>query len=444
MADGFIKDGQNAKTSMSSSEAEKKVIADDSVTEKRAKADDGEAEKKVIADDSVTEKRAKADDGVSEKNAPDEVKTSPTPTASAAAKITPKHKKMIAIGMFVYLALMGSFLIYACITLISDKMGEEKYWESDLTPWQDTEKVDSISKDATHVTMGTYIIDFKDMNLDDSDFEVVARVWFKWKGDDDLDMAHNFTVYRGAINKLTVIEDTTDEEDNHYQLVSFDVTISKAFWTVRFPLESHQLKMYIQSEWNLARVIFENDPESGTLNSSIDISGFKVLRAASCALTYKYPIAMGNPLAEKETGHLYIAEHLTEVEINRNGFSLYLMCFIAMFGTTIWALIALFICTYHRVDPLGMLPGALFGTVSNVMIGANKVPAMQNGLLLFMNVFGIATILSTAITIISINRIRSKYEDRAFAKQFGKMMFYTEVTLVVLGNVLMPVSAYLQ
>ena len=41
---------------------------------------------------------------------------------------------------------------------------------------------------------------------------------------------------------------------------------------------------------------------------------------------------------------------------------------------------------------------------------------MQNGLLLFMNVFGMATILSTAITIISINRIRNKYEDRAFAK----------------------------
>ena len=42
---------------------------------------------------------------------------------------------------------------------------------------------------------------------------------------------------------------------------------------------------------------------------------------------------MGNPLAEKETGHLYIAEHLTEVEINRNGFfAFYLMCFIAMFN----------------------------------------------------------------------------------------------------------------
>ena len=79
------------------------------------------------------------------------------------------------------------------------------------------------------------------------------------EGDDDLDMAHNFTVYRGAINKLTVIEDTTDEEDNHYQLVSFDVTISKAFWTVRFPLESHQLNVYSVG-WNLARVIFENDP----------------------------------------------------------------------------------------------------------------------------------------------------------------------------------------
>lgn len=393
--------------------------------------------------------KAEAEKAASEKAAAD--RTAAEQAAKLASKaenesghLTPKHVRMMFAAFVVYVFFMGGFLLLSCIGLINDKKAEEGYWESALTPDAQTEaETEEIDRSASPVmvTVGTYITDLKDMNLDDSDFEVVAEVWFRWSGSPDLDMAHHFGVYKGSVNKLTVIEETHNGNEN-YQLAALDTTISKAFWTVRFPLESHQLRMYLQSSYDINDVRFTADREASTVNPNLEVAGFKLLRSDTTALDYRYESSLGNPDAVSDTGHLYIAEHLTQIEINRTGFSLYLMCFIAMFGTMIWAMITLFICTYHRVDPLGMIPGALFGTVANIMVGANKVPSMQQGLLLEMNFFGIATILTTAITIIMINRIRSKYEDRAFAKKFGRMMFFTEVTLVFIGNIALPVSAY--
>lgn len=65
---------------------------------------------------------------------------------------------------------------------------------------------------------------------------------------------------------------------------------------------------------------------------------------------------------------------MTQLEINRSGLGLYAKCFIALFGTSLWVFITMFLCTYHRADPLSMIPAALFGTVSNIMVGTILSP----------------------------------------------------------------------
>lgn len=355
-----------------------------------------------------------------------------------------KHMRIILTAFTLYVVFIGGFLLISCIRLVRDKNAEEGYWESNLktdkTIENEVKKISEAS-DPVDVTVGTYITDLKDMSLDDSDFEVTAKVWFRWTGDEDLDMAHHFSVYKGVINNLTMLEDVHDKDSN-YQLVLLDTTISKVFWTVRFPLESHQLRMYLQSDYDVSIVQFQDDTDASMVNPNMDVAGFRLERSATKAMNYKFDSSLGNPNAINDTGYMYVSEHMTQVEINRTGFSLYLLCFIAMFGTMTWTMITLYICTYHHVDPLGMIPSALFGAVANIMVGANMVPSVQAGLLLEMNVFGIVTILTTAITIIMINRIRSKYEDREFAGRFGRMMFITELTLVVAGNIALPLSAY--
>ena len=88
--------------------------------------------------------------------------------------------------------------------------------------------------------------------------------------------------------------------------------------------------MYLQSSYDINDVRFTADREASTVNPNLEVAGFKLLRSDTTALDYRYESSLGNPDAVSDTGHLYIAEHLTQIEINRTGFSLYLMCFIAM------------------------------------------------------------------------------------------------------------------
>ncbi|MEG2982469.1 MAG: hypothetical protein RR794_02295, partial [Raoultibacter sp.] len=116
--------------------------------------------------------------------------------------------------------------------------------------------------------------------------------------------------------------------------------------------------------------------------------------------------------------------------------------FIAMYGTTAWILLCLYICTNRRVDPLGMIGSAFFGAVSNIMIGANLVPdALKFGLLEYGNLFGVAIIIAGTAIVIGINYIRHERKDMAFAQFYGRIMLAVFVTIVVVGNLALPLSA---
>ncbi|MEG0126550.1 MAG: hypothetical protein RR816_10785, partial [Clostridia bacterium] len=65
------------------------------------------------------------------------------------------------------------------------------------------------------------------------------------------------------------------------------------------------------------------------------------------------------------------------------------------------------------------------------------------GLLEYVNIWGIMTVIAGALYIISVNRIRNKYQDQNYAYFFGRTMFVLLLLFVVAGHILMPVCAYL-
>lgn len=335
----------------------------------------------------------------------------------------------------------GGYISYATYQLHNDKSAESSYWQNAMTdPNINDEFVQSVSKDATHVYTGTYMESLKEVNMRSSYYRMVCTVWFRWQGDESLDMAHNFFVYNGTMNKIEYLKDEVVDGWN-YQQCRMDVTVYKNFWTKRFPLESHQLRFYIEPTYSVDRVILEQDGENSSINPNLNVPGFELVRSDTSTFTNISNTSYGEPGIEKSTIN---SEFMTQLELNRNGLGLYTKCFIALFGTSLWVFITMFLCTYHRVDPLGMIPAALFGTVSNIMVGANLLPdSLQVGLLEYVNGWGILTIIAGALTIININRIRNKYNDTKFAALFGRIICFTLVAVVILGHILMPLSAYL-
>lgn len=348
--------------------------------------------------------------------------------------------KRLLCGVLAVLVIGGLYIGFTAFSLYNDKLAESDYWDNAfVSPDEVKAEVAGLSKNAAVVSCGTYVENLKEISLKNSNFRLEMMVWFNWDGDEELDMANNFRIYKGLINKREIVKETF-ENGHCYQLARIDATVTKNYWTKRFPLESHQLKIYIEPNYSADKVVLAADRTSG-YNDNLSIAGFDFVRMDTGIFDMKYNSAHGDPqLADAA----YTTEHVTQIEINRSSGGLYAKCFIALIGTITWVMITLFICTYHRVDPLSMIPAALFGTVTNIMVGANLVPdALDMGLLEFVNIWNIMMILMSAIAIININRIRNKFEDREFARLFGRTMFIAILLLVLVGNLVLPLSAYL-
>lgn len=354
-------------------------------------------------------------------------------------EISAWQKKRLYVTLMLFLGVSLSFLAYAVISLYQDKKNEDKYWKEYLTIDSELqEKIDYYSTEASYVSVGTYIENLKEINLKNNSFTLDYLIWFNWEGNPDLDMANNFRIYKGNITKKEVVEDYHEGNAN-YQLVRITVTVSKVFWTPRFPLESHQLRIYVEANHPVDDIVFVKD-EGSSVNPNINIAGYDTTRIDSAVVANEYLNNNGDPRIENA---VIKSEYVTQLEIARSDMGIYLKCFIALFGTSVWVFIVLYINTKHRVDPLGMIPAALFGTVSNIMVGANLLPdALQIGLLEYVNFWGILTILSVALTVINVNRIRSKYEDREYAHLYGEIMFAVILSVIIAGHILMPLAAF--
>lgn len=350
-----------------------------------------------------------------------------------------KQKRSILLWFLLFFITGSLFLGITCSYLSRDKQAEDTYW-ADALKDETTDSADfkKISRDAVTITTGTYVENLMNLSFQENSYRILFNIWFTWEGSPELDMASNFRIYKGNINKMQILEDITTE-DYCYQLIRVDATISKDFWTVRFPLESHQLCFYIEPAYHADQVVLQADTKDSIVLPAMTATGFDLSRSAVSVSTIRYESTQNSPTATVP----YTQELCTSIELNRTGFGLYLKCFIALGGTLIWVFITLFICTYHKIDPLRLIPVALFGALTNIMVGANMLPeSMQTGLLEFVNIGGVLIILACTASVVKINHIRSAEKDEEFAFLFGRTMFVLLVALTIISMLLYPLVSY--
>ena len=346
-----------------------------------------------------------------------------------------------AIGIIV---LGVCYLAFACWSMASSQRNEESYWWNPNKTWvteynQKAEELNEASN-GQKVLVGDYVENIRSVDIKSSQANITMLVWFRWEGDPTIDMADSFVIYHGIIQDKVLLGEEHDGTTN-YQLVRVNVTITSVFNTSLFPLDNQQIRIYIESTHTADNILFVPDVEHSTFNKDLQIAGYTVTKSEWGLAAHQYENTQSDPELSQAS---VTSEYVTAIDFQRSGFGLYFKCFIAMYGTSLWVLIMLYICGHHRVDPLGMIPGALFGTVSNIMVGAALLPdALDLGLLEFVNIWGIVTILATAVAVIQINNIRSEYgrKDEPFAGFFGRVMFYIIAILAVVGNLLLPLVA---
>lgn len=354
-------------------------------------------------------------------------------------------KRYLTIKWAIVFTVVGvAFMALACMSMhMSAENSRAHYFDPDSASTQSEISAANdlaASGNATHVLTGTYLENVSTIDLKNSEFTTTFLVWFKWNGSPDLDMVHHFNIFKGTIDSIDVLSEEVNGDET-YQLARVKVVITKNFDTARFPLSSQQCNIYLESEYKAQDVILDPDLEDSAVNSSISVSGFTVRDVSWAQNAHVYNSTQGDPAVTEAP---VTSEFVTSFMVTRDGYGLYFKCFLAMYGTSAWVLIMIYICGNHRVDAVGMIPGALFGTVSNIMVGAALVPdALSLGLLEYVNVWGIMTIIAAALAIIQIENIRSEHgrKDEPFARFFGRVMFVVVMVLAILGNIVLPLGA---
>lgn len=362
-----------------------------------------------------------------------------------------KRKKMLEFkywGSVVLVWAVGIiFLAVTCSYLFTDREGEKEYWETYSAPTDESlaEEAQAIAKrsDAAQVTCGTYLENLESIAIKEGYYTAVWLVWFEWQDHDDLDFTENFRIYKGAIDSLEVVQDYSDDKGVHYQRFRIHTTISKTFWTPRFPLESHQLRMYIEPDYSVEEVNLVQSTYDDKANPNMSVSGYNIINMDAGIEYIAYENDFDDPTIGEEDAVIK-AEHMNQIEINRDGFGLYFKCFIALWATIIWVLIMLFAATRHKVDAFEYIPETLFGAAANILVGAELLPeSLQIGLLEFGNMWGIFIIFAATVTIMTINRERTYWQNENFAERYGRTMLASIAALAIIGNLALPLCSFI-
>ena len=339
------------------------------------------------------------------------------------------------------------FLVTACLYLHFDKSNEDVYWDT-YSPPSNTEVAEQAQtiaarEGATQVDCGVYLENLESIGIKDGHYNAVWLVWFSWKGNEELDFTNNFRIYKGKIDKLEVVRDIVASDGTHYQRFRIHTTISKVFWTPRFPLESHQLRMYLEPNFSIGEVHLVQSDNDDVINPNMSIAGYEINRLEGGIEYVKYENSFDDPEIRSEE-HVIKSEHMTQIEISRSGMGLYFKCFIALWATMLWVMIMLFAATRHRVDAFSFIPATLFGAAANILTGAALLPdAMEMGLMEFVNFWGILIILTAAVSIMVINRERTHWKNEEFAERFGRIILGSVIVLAIVGNIALPLSAFM-
>ena len=383
------------------------------------------------------------------------------------ASMTKQQQKYLYTSVVLVVLFFTIFLAVTCTMLIKDKSSEISVWneyEADLDE-ETLALIDKYGKDATEVEVAIDVEEIRSIDFKNSNYVICMNVAYMWEGHDDWDFSDasfvrfdrgdiedsNLIVdYRGGKDKIKSEASEIDERiaasGKNYQKVYYEATITKDYKTVRFPLGSHQLRFFLTPSINIDQIKFKVNSDECFMNDDMKIRGYDIVNYGVneyVSVTDKHLL---NPVYDSYSNgddNIYTMQVMGQIEINADGLGTYIKCFIALFGTLAWIVMCLYICSYRKVDSLSLTGSAFFGAVSIIVVSASLLPdALHMGLVEYVNIFGIAIIIAAATTIIRVNNFRNEHGKVIFAHFYGKTMLWTFIAIILIGNILLPLSAW--
>ncbi|MEO5916410.1 MAG: hypothetical protein ABIS50_19395 [Luteolibacter sp.] len=224
----------------------------------------------------------------------------------------------------------------------------------------------------TEVTVGTYVNQIYAMNLKENVFTVDFYIWFRWKGN-TVNPIETFELMNGKIEEKKLVP-TRDIGDEHYAQARITAVINK-FWDVsRFPLDSHDLTIFIEDQDNdITRLRYVADAQNTGFDKDLKVLGYKVTGSQPSITDNHYntnygdiSLPVGNESIYSRYGYAVLA--------SRAGYSYFLKLFSTIFISAMVGFLA-FLVKPVDLDPrFGLGVGALFAVVASTFIISSELP----------------------------------------------------------------------
>lgn len=259
------------------------------------------------------------------------------------------------------------------------------------------------------VTVGIYVIQVSDIDLQKNSFKADFYVWFRWT-DYPKNPLDTFEVMNGTIEKKEVQEQKARNGSN-YAFARITATINSVWDLSRFPIDKHQLVIQIEDTGaDQDDLVYQIDTENSTLDPHVNLAGWKTKGLSGSVVENRYETTYGDP--EYPPGHASTfsrAKFTIPIERPDHG-TLYKVLFVVMVcaGVAYSSLLV----PVEYVDPrFGLGVGALFAIIASEFIFAGMVPF--TGALTIADKLHLLTCASVLFTIVvSVFSLRQWHHDR--------------------------------
>jgi len=292
----------------------------------------------------------------------------------------------------------------------------------------------------TKVISGFYVDRIKDLSLSDSVWTVDFYIWFKWNGS-DVNPGENFQVIDGEIEKKELVDEYTNGTE-HYQIYYVTAKITKFFDVLRFPVDSHLLKLEIEDKKTEREdLIYVADNSTSNINPGVQIHGYSVGKISVLEKPHIYNSSFGDPRIEtKPTSYSQLR---AGIDISRPDLGFYFRIFIGLFVAVAAALVALFIKPTEAEPRFGLGAGALFVAIANTIVTSGLIP--KTGIMTLADMVNDLGLLLILITIVESTISLYIYDirgEKELSRILDRISFIFLLIIYIIVNAVIVTSGW--
>lgn len=154
------------------------------------------------------------------------------------------------------------------------------------------------------VTVGAYVNDIQDINLDTHSYAVDIYLWFRWHGEsfspaESVEMVNPFELW-GHTTNVVYEKPVQTSPGEFYQVLRIQGRFSKKFLLNNFPYDRQQLVVEFEdSQHSSNHLVYVADSQPLTVNPRLLLPGFHVGTPRLETEVNQYPTAFGDPRADR-------------------------------------------------------------------------------------------------------------------------------------------------